>query len=1253
MADSNPNPFYFGYYPGERPVYRGGGGAPTGPLFDLPAGMDLLGGINQLEYQLSKVVDTVNLPRWLKERYIKDLTGKLVIGVTPDKKIDMEEFERRGTEALEDMPGVAVKLSINPVDWANDPGGMVKKTLQTWASGVFDPDDFDRRARGKLWAKMLSDDKPDNTPSSGSFIDDTVRGWEVKSSNAAIAEMEKAVMRFSNGRGTTPGVGDDIKTIRKDVQLMGRGKNPDDYTPTLLSLDDPMYTAVKQSILDFELHSTNVLKRESSYDTFVKNSLYAMDEDIKSQVFLAEAMQTLDFGNRRTWDADFAASVDGLMKNKVRAMDWDGASGTYHWESANYEESIKNLYRRNGITDDATLNRYVDHVQGLHSQAELARYFDNLEKHIGAASANLDQLLLSDNPLKSIDAQVNMLGFQKTLGHVGQTDINSYMTTLDSSLRAAYSADGVTRTQQQLDDLVNKKTSGIKSSLENVKSYSPDQIEHLISKLPLDQQKKVRSDMQRHLESRRGLIGARQELNNILGGFDVNQIKNMSASERAKLKKKLKTQLDGVTKVGLVGESITGGDVPLWGHSAQRKYLRNVNNSWFKYDEHEKALGGLTSKGNVLFSLIPRLEEERAQHEWDEFFSNIEKDGFLMGMMNTYGWNRLKKKYAYLTPSYYVEKILKSVNNFGLKIEEAYDVYDGVVENGVLRAVGPSSQYLFAFGGKKDELTGKRIGGYKFGYLGSTEAQLVENEHGIKEWIYEEAVSSWIFGNKFTVAFDLPAGARKATLNGGAHFNFLTNEKFKSQLKDLRAQNLFNADSFKDLLMAGSEADFLQRLGTAGFKIHGDAAAALYKDFTGYKRWLTKQSVKLGGNPNDANFAYAIFMGVHNYDLKQDHWGVSSVVGITQRYAGPLQKVYKHLNALQTRLFETTAGRVLNVAVNYKTLLAQKIARGSLKIAIEKFVTKLLSWFGQAAASETVVGSFLIKAIEPAIRYVVKKFIDAGAAVFKAVTHGDFSAIFVEIGAAMNAAVKMVIGALAIPVVLMVGCMIVIIQVIGGFSPTNPSVMGGGEYTYGGPPGGGTHSASDCPEPTIPATSCIFKDGARVSTGSYTSSNETGHGSNSYWDALVNWGYVDDPCEFNIPTASSGTPARGSLVSSNVCNGIDPARSYYGYASDNVSNSCWTVYLPNIADNWSVGNVGSANFGGLAVATGYDSFGNEVYKMTLLHLAVGSVVTGNLAPGAKVAETAEWGNNTHVHVELAEWTGSAWQGIRPESVICR
>lgn len=426
----------------------------------------------------------------------------------------------------------------------------------------------------------------------------------------------------------------------------------------------------------------------------------------------------------------------------------------------------------------------------------------------------------------------------------------------------------------------------------------------------------------------------------------------------------------------------------------------------------------------------------------------------------------------------------------------------------------------------------------------------------------------------------------------------------------------------------------------------------MFKEFTGYKKWLNKQAAKLGGNANDPDFAFSIFMGVHNYDLMQDHWGVSSVVGITKRYAGPLQKVYKYLNALQTKLFETTAGRFLNVAVNYKTLLAQKLARSSLRMFVERAVTKLLSWFGQAAASETVVGSFLVKAIEPAIRYVVKKVMDAGEAVFKAVLKGDFSGIFAEFGAAVNAAFKMILGALAIPIVFMVGSMIVVVHIVGGFSPVNPSVMGGGEYTYGGPPGGGVNSAPPCPETTITPTSCIFRDGGQVSTGSYTSSNETGHGSNLYWNNLVSWGYVDNACDFNIPTNASGTPARGSLVASNLCNGLDPARSYYGYASDNVSNSCWTVYLPNIADSWQVGNVGSANFGGLAVATGYDSGGNELYRMTLLHIAVGSAVTGTLAPGAKVAETAEWGQNTHVHIELAEWTGGGWSGIRPESVLC-
>ena len=42
------------------------------------------------------------------------------------------------------MVGVAIKMSLDPRKWAEDPGGMVRKTLSSWISGVFDWDDFDR-----------------------------------------------------------------------------------------------------------------------------------------------------------------------------------------------------------------------------------------------------------------------------------------------------------------------------------------------------------------------------------------------------------------------------------------------------------------------------------------------------------------------------------------------------------------------------------------------------------------------------------------------------------------------------------------------------------------------------------------------------------------------------------------------------------------------------------------------------------------------------------------------------------------------------------------------------------------------------------------------------------------------------------------------------------------------------------------------------------------------------------------------------
>src|SRR5690606_31844692 len=106
-----------GYYPG-KPLYR------DKRPFNKPQDAKM----NAMEEFLWRLYENTNLPRWVFEEELKTLQESLVI--SPEReRISATESLAYGIDESDEMPGAAVRVSINPKDWIEDPGGTFMKSF--------------------------------------------------------------------------------------------------------------------------------------------------------------------------------------------------------------------------------------------------------------------------------------------------------------------------------------------------------------------------------------------------------------------------------------------------------------------------------------------------------------------------------------------------------------------------------------------------------------------------------------------------------------------------------------------------------------------------------------------------------------------------------------------------------------------------------------------------------------------------------------------------------------------------------------------------------------------------------------------------------------------------------------------------------------------------------------------------------------------------------------------------------------------
>lgn len=281
MASSNP--FYFGYYPGDRPLFKRPSG---GRRFDDNPEANFLE-LDRFMYQLEKDTD---IPAWFLERIRKDFEATLKAQIKPQKEVSQEALELYGEEAIDDLPGAfGIEISMNPKDWLKDPKKQAASTLTKWYKAAADWDDFDARNREALWGQVLS--------GQDHFARRTSRIPYISELDQKIQrDAAASIAQRLDGSGAAGAAGTAANPLNLDNQgVYGiKGKKLVPVTDALGNLvvtgGTPEYETVtdrydaygqlKRSVLSFQVNSRNVISRENKYDDIIKDAANALKFDL-------------------------------------------------------------------------------------------------------------------------------------------------------------------------------------------------------------------------------------------------------------------------------------------------------------------------------------------------------------------------------------------------------------------------------------------------------------------------------------------------------------------------------------------------------------------------------------------------------------------------------------------------------------------------------------------------------------------------------------------------------------------------------------------------------------------------------------------------------------------------------------------------------------------------------------------------------------------------------------------------------------
>ncbi len=258
------SPFFPGYYPGDPIIRPPRGGGFVKPVEYVPNTFDAY--IDSLDFTNS---DFINLPRWIKERIVAD--WKTSMKASSGSEYSVEQLEAYGDQA--ELPGSAgINISLNPVDWAKDPSGMLVKTGKGWWESVASYSDVDTRFKTALYMAALGDENPKAGISGEEFwLGGVARAALVGRQTRGFTGVTASQIGLKN---LSPADRVIVKNGRTFYRA-GVGKE---------KVDVDVYRDAAVALEDFVMHSKAEASRDNKHDAFLRKAHFALRSEFEQKL---------------------------------------------------------------------------------------------------------------------------------------------------------------------------------------------------------------------------------------------------------------------------------------------------------------------------------------------------------------------------------------------------------------------------------------------------------------------------------------------------------------------------------------------------------------------------------------------------------------------------------------------------------------------------------------------------------------------------------------------------------------------------------------------------------------------------------------------------------------------------------------------------------------------------------------------------------------------------------------------------------
>ncbi|MBI2414753.1 hypothetical protein HYV31_02850 [candidate division WWE3 bacterium] len=137
------------FYPGNHPVRRrpAGGSRPFVPEYTPTVGQNFYDTLDET---------ALGVPRWMWMQEMKDIQSSWEASYkSPEVSVTTKELNAEGAEEIAELPGgIGIKVSVNPMDWINDPTKQIENLTIGAARNVFNMSDLTSRSRKEFWSKL-------------------------------------------------------------------------------------------------------------------------------------------------------------------------------------------------------------------------------------------------------------------------------------------------------------------------------------------------------------------------------------------------------------------------------------------------------------------------------------------------------------------------------------------------------------------------------------------------------------------------------------------------------------------------------------------------------------------------------------------------------------------------------------------------------------------------------------------------------------------------------------------------------------------------------------------------------------------------------------------------------------------------------------------------------------------------------------------------------------------------------------------